>query len=133
MRVTTKGRISDLVFSVIIFSRISRMEFLIVGMFWSVAGALGWSNPKMGFLGFAVKWGIFLVPILFWYPNRNFQEGLFACSVHCTLGGIFLSWGVCFGQATLENISIHRSVPKSQMGTKVNLEPAPPSPPGSKI
>ena len=59
MRVTTKGRISDLVFSVIIFSRISRVEFLIVGMFWSVAGALGWSNPKMGFLGFAVKWGMF--------------------------------------------------------------------------
>jgi hypothetical protein len=36
----------------------------------------------------------------------------------------------CFCQVILKkNTPIHRPVPKSQMGTKVNLEPAPPSPP----
>ena len=80
-----------------------------------------------------------------WYLNWTHQDGLFACSLVCVLGRIFLSWGLglskelgihkiasaYFCQPTLGTISIPRPVPKSQMGTKVNLEPAPPSPLGS--
>ena len=40
MRVTTKGRISDLVFCVILFLRIAVVEFLIVGGFLGVMGVL---------------------------------------------------------------------------------------------
>jgi len=95
--------------------------FLIVGGFFGAMGIFWWQNPSLA-LNYAFwRDGVsFWVLKQNWYPNWTHQDGLFACSLVCVLGGIFLSWGLglskeleipkiasaYFCQPTLETISI---------------------------